>query len=306
MMFAACKSVHFSRGFFFISCCIAQHHNAVHAFATSGVAMNHYSSSTVVAAAATGADRCSEEESTNSKDALFRILCLHGKGGNGEEFLERLHPLRRVVDDHLMDNKHSNITIKWDALTAPYQMGDNDDDAYAWWTMKPGERSYNAQEYIGFDESASKVLKSVFPNSDQSSCCNYDLILGHSQGAILLSALLATNIDLQRSTCSYVLNGAAYPNPYKNALTSLPQQQSQHDNMQDVPMLFVMGRNDNINPIESAMQVHDAYKHAGLDVSIIYHDGGHSIPAGTDGDSKHALDDICDFILRAACCSQKG
>ena len=133
--------------------------------------MNHYSSSTVVTAAATD-DRCSgEEESTNNKDVLFRILCLHGKGGNGEEFLERLHPLRRVVDERLMDNKHSNITIKWDALTAPFQIGDNNEDAYAWWTMKPGERSFNAQEYIGFDESASKVLKSVFPNSDQSSSC---------------------------------------------------------------------------------------------------------------------------------------
>ena len=262
--------------------------------------MNHYSSSTVVAAAATD-DRCSgEEESTNNKNVLFRILCLHGKGGNGEEFLERLHPLRRVVDERLMDNKHSNITIKWDALTAPFQIGDNNEDAYAWWTMKPGERSFNAQEYIGFDESASKVLKSVFSNSDQSSSCNYDLILGHSQGAILLSALLASNVDLQRSKCSYVLNGVAFPNPYKNALTSLPQQQSQHDNMQDVPMLFVMGRNDNINPIESAKQVYDAYKQAGLDVSIIYHDGGHSVPTGTDGDSKRALDDICDFILRAA------
>lgn len=259
--------------------------------------MNRYSSSTVVAAAASD-DRSSGEESSTSKDTLFRILCLHGKGGNGEEFLERLHPLRRAVDERLMDNKHSNITIKWDALTAPYQIGDNDDDAYAWWTMKPGERSYNAQQYIGFDESSSKVMQSVFPTSDQSSC-NHDLILGHSQGAILLSALLATNADLQRSKCSYVLNGAAYPNPYKNALTSFQQQQSQHDNnMLDVPMLFVMGRNDNINPIESAKQVHDAYKHAGLDVSIIYHDGGHSVPTGTDGDSKHALDDICDFILR--------
>src|SRR5210317_2055286 len=107
-MLAACKSVHFSRGFFFISCCIAQHHNAVHAFATSGLAMNHYSYSSSTAAAATD-DRCSEEESTNTKDALFRILCLHGKGGNGEEFLERLHPLRRVVDERLMDSKHSNI-----------------------------------------------------------------------------------------------------------------------------------------------------------------------------------------------------
>eukprot|EP00984_Skeletonema_dohrnii_P021183 scaffold10511_cov146-Skeletonema_dohrnii-CCMP3373.AAC.1 len=246
--------------------------------------------------------------STRDDGDAFRILCLHGKGGNGEEFLKRLLPLRALLDDRLADEKNKsddvfarNTFIKWEALTAPYQISGTD-DAYAWWTMSPGVRSFNADEYIGFDKSASNVMNAVFPNNDSSTTateCSYDLILGHSQGAILLSALLATNIDLQRSNCSYILNGAAWPNPYGKALTSLPVQQSQHEMKKDTQMLFVMGKSDNINPIESAKQVHDCYQAAGLDVSIVYHEGGHSVPIGGDVDSERALEDVCDFILQA-------
>ena len=128
---------------------------------------------------------------------------------------------------------------------------------------------------------------------------DYDLIFAHSQGAILLSALLATNTELQRSNCAYILNGAAWPNPYKKALTSLSDQSAQHEIKKDTKMLFVMGKSDTINPIESAKQVHDSYQKAGLDVSIVYHEGGHSVPSGGDLDSERALKDICDFILQA-------
>ena len=65
-------------------------------------------------------------------------------------------------------------------------------------------------------------------------------------------------------------------------------------------MLFVMGKNDTINPIESAKQVHDCYQTAGLDVSIVYHMGGHSVPSGRNIDSEVALIDICRFIVAAA------
>lgn len=246
--------------------------------------------------------------SPHDDNNVFRILCLHGKGGNGEEFLKRLLPLRTLLENSLIadDEKRKKselLSIKWEALTAPYQISDTD-DAYAWWTMSPGFRSFNADEYIGFDESASNVMNAVLPRSSDSSTTtapteyNYDLILGHSQGAILLAALLATNIDLQRSNCSYILNGAAWPNPYKKALNSLSQQ-ANHELKKETKMLFVMGKNDTINPIESAKQVHDCYQTAGLDVSITYHEGGHSVPNGRDSDSERALKDICNFILQA-------
>jgi len=308
---------------FFISC--VTHRNIivppVQAFFASGIPsispqlMHNRLSSTAVATAATitpsdDDGSCKDESEDNVSSSPFRILCLHGKGGNGQEFLERLLPLRRLLDDRLADEKKrsevisDDVSIKWEALTAPYQISGT--DTYAWWTMSPGVRSFNADEYIGFDESASKVINAVFPNHDSSTTaskeCSYDLILGHSQGAILLSALLATNIDLQRSNCSYILNGAAWPNPYDKALTSLSEEQNttQHHEImiKDTRMLFVMGKSDTINPIESAKQVHDCYQTAGVDVSIIYHEGGHSVPNGKDLDSVRAMEDVCDFILR--------
>ena len=240
----------------------------------------------------------------------FRILCLHGKGGNGDEFLKRLSPLRTLLSDRLTSEQQKSdsisniISIKWESLTAPYQISETDDDDayYAWWTMPPGVRSFNANEYIGYDESASKVMNTVFPSTTAGEECDYDLILGHSQGAILLSALLATNKNMQQSKCSYILNGAAWPNPYKEALTTLSNQIQ--DVMLDTKMLFVMGKSDNINPIESAKQVHDCYESAGIDVSIVYHEGGHSVPTGKDQDSNRAMNDICDFILQ--CASEKA
>jgi predicted esterase len=300
----------FSR-LFFISC--VTHRNFIEAFFASGIPtvspqlmQNRLSSSAVATTKPTDDDDSCNEKLDDNVPFSFRILCLHGKGGNGEEFLERLLSLRTLLDNRLADEKKrgdvaSNVSIKWEALTAPYQISDT--DTYAWWTMSPGVRSFNADEYIGFDESASKVMDAVFPSNASSAVaeeCIYDLILGHSQGAILLSALLATNINLQRSNCgSFILNGAAWPNPYDEALTSLSAQNTQHRIMKDTRMLFIMGKSDTINPIESAKQVHDCYKAAGLDVSIVYHEGGHSVPNGKDLDSERAMRDVCDFILRS-------
>lgn len=301
-------AAHFSRIFIVIIISGVAHRTSAQAFFASGAPTipflmhHHHRLSSSAAAASTITDDSSGTSDESASSVPFRILCLHGKGGNGKEFLKKLQPLRTMVDDRLADANKScggasifKYIFKWDALTAPYQISDT--NAYAWWTMPPGVRSFNADEYIGFDESASMVLNAVFPHSTG---CNYDLILGHSQGAILLSSLLATNFNMQRSECSYILNGVAWPNPFNNALTLLSEQEVPE--MNDTQMLFVMGRNDNINPIESAKEVHDAYQRAGLGVSIVYHNGGHSVPLGNGGDldSKRALEDICDFILRIA------
>ena len=271
-----------------ISCCVAQRNiaSSFSACQVPTVQMHRICRSSTAIPATTTDD---------SRD--FRILCLHGKGGNGEEFLKRLLPLRTLLNDSLVG---SNVSIRWEAMTAPYQISETD-DAYAWWTMSPGVRSFNADEYIGFDASASNVMDALLPSESSTSAAeySYDLILGHSQGAILLSALLATNTELQRSNCAYILNGAAWPNPYQKALTSLSEKSAQHEIKKDTKMLFVMGKSDTINPIESAKQVHDSYQKAGLDVSIVYHEGGHSVPNGGDLDSERALKDICDFILQA-------
>lgn len=235
--------------------------------------------------------------SSNNGDIDIRILCLHGKGGNGEQFINKsLQPLRSMIDKRCKDN---NISFHWTAITAPYQISpptnkEDDDGGYAWWTMPPGVRSYNAKEYIGFDTTEDMVMNKLHKS---------DIILTHSQGAILTAALLSKhdtlwNTTLDGSPMGYILNGVAWPNPFSKALNSLDQE---INNSVSLPrMLFVMGKEDNINPIESAMQVHDVYKEGNFDVSIVNHNRGHSVPLGRDDDSVRALEEICDWIIDIA------
>ena len=63
---------------------------------------------------------------------------------------------------------------------------------------------------------------------------------------------------------------------------------------------FIMGKEDNINPIESALQVHSAYQNANFNVSIVNHDRGHSVPVGKDEDAVRALEEIVDWIVDIA------
>lgn len=215
----------------------------------------------------------------------------------------------RSIIDKGMD---CNLSFEWESLTAPYAIGDDKGGGYSWWTMPPGVRSYNAKEYGGFEESEAMVMDKLFstkindPNKVDEVSCNYDIILGHSQGAILTAALLSIHDKLWNNSSGgspgYILNGAAWPNPYQNSLQSLaPKRLETNSNVLLLPrMLFVMGNADTINPVESAMQVHDACGAAQFDVSIVNHDGGHSVPIGRDEDSVQALEKVVDWIVGIA------
>lgn len=94
-----------------------------------------------------------DPENSSRKDICIRILCLHGKGGDGKQFLNKsLMPLRSLVEKRLAydagkDDVEHRITIEWESLTAPYALDpDDDSQGYSWWTMPPGMRSYNAEE----------------------------------------------------------------------------------------------------------------------------------------------------------------
>lgn len=160
-------------------------------------------------------------------------------------------------------------------------------------------------------------MNTIFSNTNEynspNDTCNFDIVFGHSQGAILTAALLSA--DDKFLECSpalprgYVLNGAAWPNPFGNSLVSLSKKRLSVTT-EDAPtdsdiskmprMLFIMGKEDTINPIESATQVHDAYNGAGFGVSIVNHDGGHSVPFGQDEDSTRALEEVVDWIMAIA------
>mmetsp|Transcript_19188 Transcript_19188/g.39124 ORF Transcript_19188/g.39124 Transcript_19188/m.39124 type:complete len:425 (+) Transcript_19188:408-1682(+) len=333
----------------------------------------------------------SSSSSSSSSARAIKILCLHGKYENGNSFLNRaLLPLRRTLEERLEQKcprgqRQRQLSIQWEELTAPFPIDpksapfSNEDveRGFQWWTLPKGVRSFEATEYGGFEQSEQLVLdkllssnsnnndnghyddcKSIENGNDGSCSNNYDIVLGHSQGAILLSALLARNEVLRniptplpsnynkeedkkqkshKMPMAYILNGAAWPNPYNSELLALSKHNNtrndndidnKHQNEDDrgednnisshPKILFLMSKNDPINPTSSAQKVCETYRTAGFDVSVVTHNGGHAVPMpkrigkgnddgasgdaknsrrGDDDDAQRALVEVADWII---------
>ena len=92
-----------------------------------------------------------DEISKGKKDVMIRVLCLHGKGENGNSFVDTsLRPLRTLIERRLESKNEAryNFSFKWREITAPYEItpGGGGKNGYSWWTMPPGVRSFNAEE----------------------------------------------------------------------------------------------------------------------------------------------------------------
>ena len=198
---------------------------------------------------------------TSTKQAI-NILALHGKGASGTNFRQTLASL---ID--ASNNNDHDMTCEWTFLDAPFDG--------QWWTLPPNTRSFNAKEYCGFDESARVVMDELCDGTKQ-----YDVVLGHSQGAILLSALMATKTDVisAAGVNGYVLNGAAWPNPYTAELEKFVYNGNEISNSRTTKVLFVIGARDKINPPDGARRVQKSLEVGGLAVDTINHEGGHSFP----------------------------
>lgn len=70
----------------------------------------------------------------------------------------------------------------------------------------------------------------------------------------------------------YILNGVAFPNPFKKEVKSLKIKKDEI-----LRVLFVIGINDKITPISTTEQLLDSFEQAGLSISSIKHPGGHSV-----------------------------
>lgn len=187
-------------------------------------------------------------------DRTIRVLAIHGSGGNQSEFVNKLAPIETSLQLH-------NTNVEWIAMDGPIPNG----DGYSWWTYGPGERSSTAKEYVGMEDSSTMILKAI----EQ---WNPDLVVAHSQGAILLAALLALRRIPAHATLGYLLNGVAWPNPYSKELEQLTLEPAPR-------IMLVMGEQDTINPIDGQDRVRMCLEKAGADVTICKHAGGHSIPA---------------------------
>lgn len=216
------------------------------------------------------------ENSSFSMPEKIRILALHGKGGSGPQFQSSLQPLIGALELQCDEN----TKIEFDFITAPFDGGQ-------WWTLPDGVRSFNAKEYEGFESSASLIEETIksaaATNDDNNLSSGYDFILGHSQGAILLSALIArdeTFLNQCFGVKGFLLNGVAWPNPYTLNMESfhLPTK----ENSLPSSCLFVIGEKDTMNPPEGARRVRECFEKGGMKVSTVDHPGGHSVPVKDD------------------------
>ncbi len=194
---------------------------------------------------------------------VLRVLALHGSEETAGAFPSRLEGIRTMLAcDHDMQ---LDITT----VEGPFPKG----DGYSWWTMKPGERSFTTKEYVGFDTAAVRVLNAWDAQVP------FDLCLGHSQGAIMLAALITLGKVPYHPSMGYVLNGVAFPNPYRKKVDVLKVNES----LSTVPrVLFIMGTNDNVTPNETGEELRDSFSQAGFDVQMIRHTGGHAVPIQLD------------------------
>lgn len=218
-------------------------------------------------------------KSDNDNKMVWKVLVLHGKYDNGSNFRRTLQPLKKLLEE-----KNSNRNWEWTFLTAPYQIRkkDSSNEKFEWWTLKPGERSFTATEYGGFDASAKMVIQEL---------PKYDFCIGHSQGAILLTSLLAQSSSLPILRGGYIWNGAAWPNPFNDQLESLSAYTEQQKNQNG---LVIVGDNDDINPPEGALRVRDLLTNIGMEISTLHHKGGHSVPISDDV----ALQSIISWMLK--------
>jgi predicted esterase len=243
----------------------------------------------------------------SKEDGIVRILCLHGKGNNGASFQSILEPLENDLNIKLalLPEKRK---VEFTYLTAPFTMEDEGGTGTTMqgWTLPPGVRSFEAMEYGGFEESSKLVENALFEK-------DYKFVLGHSQGAILLSALIScddwtnrifsfdrTKTEIAREQpMGYVFNGNAWPNPYTEqveAFTCKNVFASSGRTRRAPKALFVIGKRDNVNPPEGAERVREAFINGGIEVESCYHDGGHAVPVNDAAAADKIVDWIVDLV----------
>eukprot|EP01041_Mallomonas_annulata_P010445 gene10445-21797_t len=178
----------------------------------------------------------------------LKILALHGKGNTGETFKSKIFPFVEATASK----------VDWLFPTAPYEV----DGGYAWWTLPKGVRSFEATSFDGVDRSI-KILEDLYP---------FDIIVGHSQGAMLGAIMLARSAKgISSQSPKYaILSGAAWPNPFGDLIESSSLHKSA---LMDMKSLHVIGDADDVNPPVMAARVATC-----LDGEIFRHPGKHILP----------------------------
>lgn len=201
----------------------------------------------------------------------IKILCLHGKGGCSELFSRKLLPLSKRLE--LLESP-----VVFSFLDAPYVLHGNE-TSRAWWLLPEGIRSFDAESYDGSEESIR-----IIENCVQEECV--DILLGHSQGAMIASIVLAKSVANKntktQSLRAAILSSAAWPLPYETNILSLT---SSTTKFRDVFTLHTIAENDGVNPSEHSKRIMRCFQAASSDDSVfvksIHHNSGHIFPLDT-------------------------
>ena len=179
----------------------------------------------------------------------LRILALHGSGSHGARFSQQTKCFQEALEEIAPQAKYT-------FLDGPFSK----DTGFSWWKMKEGERSSNAKELIGLDKSLRLIEE---PNE------SYDIIIGHSQGAMMAAIVLARGV--MKTPKLAILTGSSYP-------------ESQHELFSKASGLIgglrsihCIGRADEINPPDLARKLALSFNIEG-NAEVIDHGGGHIFP----------------------------
>jgi predicted esterase len=214
---------------------------------------------------------------------MLKVLALHGSEGSGPDFAASIQQWRTSL---LECTASTDEPPPWDLDIYAAQGPCAGKKGFTWWTMPPGVRSFQATAYAGFEQST-HVVETAWQQHEP------DLVIGHSQGAILTTALLATQqIPPLHPSIGYILNGVAWPNPYTAELDAL-----QYESATAPRVLLLIGERDGINPPGQARRVQEALKRAGARVTAIVHAGGHSLPIAR-GPGKEEAYNVTDHVFR--------
>jgi len=199
-----------------------------------------------------------------SKLLRLKVVVLHGKDSCSSLYRTKLNPLLEFT---------KNYDIEWIFPEAPYYASnENCPQKLSWWNLPAGVRSFNALEYGGVEKSLS-IVESLYP---------FDILIGHSQGAMLSSVILARGLigSSNITPKGAILSGAAWPNPFASLLESLPRKSALLKN-QNLRILHTTCFNDPVNPYEMAVKTAHCFD-AVKSNKIIEHNNGHNLPLDKD------------------------
>ena len=209
----------------------------------------------------------------------LNILSLHGKGGTGLTFKTKLKPL--------IDSFNNN---NWHFLDGPHILDNNrkrlntenrkDDDNVnkkidrAWWLLPDNIRSFEALKYEGVDQSIQLIESNIKSN-------NIDVIIGHSQGAMMGGIILARSILGVNNISNLkgaILSSPAWPLPFTGMLEDLSNVESIEE--KKIQTIFTIGLEDKVNPPAQSKMIADVFK-SSTNVHIFEHNYGHVLPIDT-------------------------